>query len=99
MLGAFQDLWNVIRLPIAARFEEQDDILAIGEPDSPEAYAHAPAQPPTNNSLLGSGSGTRNRPIALVESGPWCQDNPTLSPTGLMIEAGWNPPGIPYVTT
>ena len=33
------------------------------------------------NSLLGSGSGTRNRPIAPVESGPCCQDSPTtLSP-------------------
>jgi hypothetical protein len=50
MLGAFQDVWNVglreVGYRIAARFEEQDDILAISEPDSPEAHAHAPAQPP-----------------------------------------------------
>jgi hypothetical protein len=26
---------------------------------------------------LGSGSGTRNRPMAPGESGPCCQDNPT----------------------
>src|SRR5262245_45053218 len=31
----------------------------------------------TYNNLLGSGSGTRNRPIAVVESGPCCQDSPT----------------------
>src|ERR1700722_7015907 len=31
----------------------------------------------TYNSLLGSDSGTRNRPIAPVESGPCCQDSPT----------------------
>jgi len=28
-----------------ARLEEQEDILAIGDPDPPEAHAHAPAQP------------------------------------------------------
>jgi hypothetical protein len=78
---------------IAARFEEQDDILAIGEPDSPEARAHAPAQPPDEQQPF------RQRFRDVVESGPWCQDNPTLSPIGLMIEAGWNPPGIPYLTT
>src|SRR5215468_4149018 len=33
------------------------------------------------NNLLGSGSGTRNRPIAPGESGPCCQDSPiALSP-------------------
>jgi hypothetical protein len=32
------------------------------------------------NSLLGSGSGTRNRPIAPGESGPCCQDNPIALP-------------------
>jgi hypothetical protein len=31
----------------------------------------------TYNSLFGSGSGTRNRPIALTERGPCCQDSPT----------------------
>src|SRR5262245_56764762 len=32
--------------------------------------------------LLGSGSGTRNRPIAPVESAPCCQDSPMLSTMG-----------------
>ena len=49
MLGAFQDVWRNVGLRevgyrIAARFEEQEDVLAIGDPDSPEAHAHAPAQ-------------------------------------------------------
>src|ERR1700754_1472642 len=30
----------------------------------------------TYSNLLGSGSGTRKRPIAPVESGPCCQDSP-----------------------
>jgi hypothetical protein len=35
----------------------------------------------TYNNLLGSGSGTGNRPIPPVESGPCCQDSPAaLSP-------------------
>jgi len=34
--------------------------VAIGDPDSPEAHTHAPAQRLDYNSLLGSGSGTRN---------------------------------------
>src|SRR6516164_1784423 len=43
--------------------------------------------------LLGSGSSTRNRPIALVESGHCCQDSPMLSTTmGLMIEPARHPP-------
>src|SRR2546425_7019909 len=33
------------------------------------------------NSLLGSGSGTRNRPIAPSESGPCCQDSPIALPS------------------
>jgi hypothetical protein len=50
MLGAFQDvLRNVdfreVGYRIAARFEEQEDVLAIGDPSSSEAHAHAPAQP------------------------------------------------------
>jgi len=49
ILGAFQDAWRNVRLRevgyrIAARFEEEEDMLAIGDPDSPEAHAHAPAQ-------------------------------------------------------
>ena len=35
------------------------------------------------NSLLGIVSGTRNRPIAPGESGPCCQDSPTLLAIGL----------------
>src|SRR5712664_141679 len=42
----------------------------------------------TYNSFLGSGSGTRNRPIAPVESGPCCQDSPTALSIGMMMEAG-----------
>src|SRR6516225_312780 len=41
---------------------------------------------------FGSGSGTRNRPIASVESGPCCQDSPMLSTMGLMIEPARHPP-------
>jgi len=49
MLGAFQGVWRNIDLRkvgyrIAAWFEEQEDMLTIGDPDSPEAHAHAPAQ-------------------------------------------------------
>jgi hypothetical protein len=49
MLGAFQDVWRNVGLReigswIAARFEEQEHVLAIGDPDSPEVRAHAPAQ-------------------------------------------------------
>ena len=49
MLGAFQGVWRNVGLRevgyrIAARFEEQEDMLAIGDPNSPEAHAHAPAQ-------------------------------------------------------
>ena len=50
MLGAFQDVRRNVGVRevgyrIAARFEEQEDMLAIGDPDFPEAHAHAPAQP------------------------------------------------------
>jgi len=34
----------------------------------------------TYNSLSGSGSGTRNRPIAPGDNGPCCQDNPIALP-------------------
>jgi hypothetical protein len=49
MLGAFKDAWGNVGLRevgdrIEARLEEQEDILAIGDPDPPEAHAHAPAQ-------------------------------------------------------
>src|SRR5262245_45035960 len=44
------------------------------------------------NSLLGSGSGTRNRPIAPGESGPCCQDNPIVS---LLVYR--NPPGAQVI--
>ena len=49
MLCAFQDIWRYVGLRevgdrIAARLEEQEDVLAIGDPDSSEAHAHAPTQ-------------------------------------------------------
>ena len=49
MVGAFQGVWRDVGLRevghrIAARFEEQEDVLAIGDPGSAEAHAHAPAQ-------------------------------------------------------
>ena len=49
MVGAFQGVWGNVGLRevgywIAARFEEQDDVLAIGNPDTSEPHAHAPAQ-------------------------------------------------------
>jgi hypothetical protein len=49
MLDALQDVWRNVGLwevsyRVAARFEEQEDLLAIGDPDSSEAHAHAPAQ-------------------------------------------------------
>jgi hypothetical protein len=48
MVGAFQGVWRNVALRevgyrIAARFEEQEDVLAIGDPGSPEEHAHAPA--------------------------------------------------------
>src|SRR5262249_59437088 len=50
MLGAFKYARGNIGLRevgdrIEARLEEQEDILAIGNPDPPEAHAHAPTQP------------------------------------------------------
>src|SRR5262249_16993580 len=49
MVGAFQRVQRdlglrEIRDRVAARFEEQEDLLAIGDPGSPEAHAHAPTQ-------------------------------------------------------
>src|SRR4029077_12215299 len=34
----------------------------------------------TYNSLLGSGSGTRNRPMAPGDNGPCCHDSPMIPP-------------------
>jgi len=57
---------------------------AIRDSDPPEARTRMRQRDrSTYNSLLGSGSGTRNRPIAPVESGPCCQDGPMLSTMGL----------------
>ena len=57
---------------------------AIGDSDPPEARTRMRQRDrSTYNSLLGSGSGTRNRPIAPVGSGPCCQDGPMLSTMGL----------------
>src|SRR5436190_23154247 len=49
MVGVFQGGWRDVGLRevgyrIAARLEEQDDVLAIGDPGSAETHAHAPAQ-------------------------------------------------------
>jgi hypothetical protein len=49
MVGAIQGVWRDVGLReigyrIAARFEQQEDVLAIGDPDSAEAHPHAPAQ-------------------------------------------------------
>ena len=49
MLGAFQRIWGYVGLRkvsyrIAARFEQQDDILAFGDPTSSQAHPHPPAQ-------------------------------------------------------
>src|SRR5262249_53665008 len=65
-----------------ARLEEQEDILAIGDPIPPKRTRMRRRNRSTYNSLLGSGTGTRNRPIAPVESGPCCQDSPMLSTIG-----------------
>ena len=48
MVGAFQSAWRDVGFlevghRIAAGFEEQEDVFAIGDPVSAEAYAHAPA--------------------------------------------------------
>jgi hypothetical protein len=37
-------VWRNVGLRIAARFEEQEDVLAIGDPYSSEAHPHAAAQ-------------------------------------------------------
>jgi hypothetical protein len=47
VLGALQRVWRDVCLRevgyrIAARLEEHQDVLAIGNPGSAEAYAHAP---------------------------------------------------------
>ena len=49
MLGALQGVWRDVGLRevghrIAAGFEEQENVLAIGDPGSAEPHAHAPAQ-------------------------------------------------------
>src|SRR5215471_6942163 len=48
ILGAFQHMWRYVGLRkvgyrIATGLEEQDNILAFGDPTSSETYAHAPA--------------------------------------------------------
>lgn len=48
VLGAFQHMWGNIGLReighrITARFEQQEDLLAVGNPVSPEVHAHAAA--------------------------------------------------------
>jgi hypothetical protein len=58
MFGAFQNMRRNVGLReighrIAARFEEQEDMLAIGDPDSSEAHAHAPAQRLDEHQLFG----------------------------------------------
>ena len=50
MFRPLQDVWrNVglgeVRHRIAARFEEQDDVLTVRDPASPEPHAHPPPQP------------------------------------------------------
>jgi hypothetical protein len=75
MVGGFEDVRINVGLReigdrITARFEEQQDLLAIGGPGSAEAHTHPPAQRLDYSSLLDNGSGTRNRPIAPAESGP-----------------------------
>jgi hypothetical protein len=49
VLVAFQRFWRNVGLRevshrIAARFEEQDDVLTVGDPRSTETHAHAPPQ-------------------------------------------------------
>jgi hypothetical protein len=49
VLGALLGVWRDVALQevsdrIAAGFEEQEGVLAIGDPDSAEAHAHAPTQ-------------------------------------------------------
>src|ERR1700742_3296434 len=50
MLGELQDTWNDVGLRkvghrIAVGLEEHKDVLAIGDPGSPESHAHPSAQP------------------------------------------------------
>jgi len=49
VLGAFQDFWSDVGLwevgyRIPAWFEEEENVLTIGDPSSGEPYAHAPSQ-------------------------------------------------------
>ena len=58
ILGAFQHMWRYVGLRkvgyrIAAWFEQQENILAFGDPTSSEADAHAPAQSLDIQQLLG----------------------------------------------
>src|SRR5215813_11538133 len=46
----------------------------------PKSSARRRRSGSAHNNLLGSGSGTRKRPIAPGESGPCCQDSPTCVP-------------------
>jgi hypothetical protein len=58
MLGAFQDIRSNVGFRkvgdrIAARLEQQKNILALGDPTFSEAHAHAPAQSLDVQKLLG----------------------------------------------
>src|SRR5262249_59687034 len=47
----------------------------------PKSSARRRRSGSSHNNLLGSGSGTRKRPIAPGESGPCCPDSPTAFPS------------------
>src|ERR1700759_398232 len=92
MVGAFQDVWRDVGLRevgyrIAARFEEQKDAFAIGDPASAEADAQAPAQWFDVQQSLGQRFGHEEpadcsrRERTLLPGQSHC-----ALPTGLMIE-------------
>src|SRR6202012_1856340 len=105
MFDAFQGVWRNVALGevgyrIAPRFEKYEDALTIGDPDSPEAHAHAPAQRLDVQQSLGQRFGHEEsadcsrRERTLLPGQSHC-----CLPIGLMIEAGRRPQGIPDVRT
>jgi len=66
------------------------DVISIADAAKPRGMARAILAGSLR--ALGQRFGTRNRPIAPVESGPCCQDSPMLSRMGLMIEPARHPP-------
>jgi len=66
---------------IVAGFDEQEDVFAIGDPRFPKSVRACAGNGSAYNSLLGSGSGTRNWSIAPSDIALCARTVPLLSPS------------------